>query len=103
MKNAILQALESRICDRRSVVGIIGLGYVGLPLARGFSAQRFRVLGFDVDRKKIDSLARGESYIGHIDAASKVDGRTASPQAANGDQPLSAGLGSRLGGAWLDC
>ena len=69
MKNAILQALESRICDRRSVVGIIGLGYVGLPLARGFSAQRFRVLGFDVDRKKIDSLARGESYIGHIDAA----------------------------------
>ena len=69
MKNAISQALVSRIRDRGAVVGIIGLGYVGLPLARGFSAQRFRVLGFDVDSKKVDSLARGESYIGHIDAA----------------------------------
>ena len=64
-----LEAFSKKILDRTAKVGIIGLGYVGLPLAKGFSAQRFPVLGFDVDRKKVDALARGESYIGHIDAA----------------------------------
>jgi UDP-N-acetyl-D-glucosamine dehydrogenase len=47
-------------------VGIIGLGYVGLPLARAFSDRGIAVLGFDVDPVKIDRLERGESYIGHI-------------------------------------
>jgi UDP-N-acetyl-D-glucosamine dehydrogenase len=47
-------------------VGIIGLGYVGLPLAREFAAQRFRVIGFDVDPVKVERLRKGESYIGHI-------------------------------------
>jgi UDP-N-acetyl-D-mannosaminuronate dehydrogenase/intein/homing endonuclease len=48
------------------VVGVIGLGYVGLPLARAFSDKGFPVLGFDVDADKIARLRRGESYIGHI-------------------------------------
>jgi UDP-N-acetyl-D-glucosamine dehydrogenase len=47
-------------------VGIIGLGYVGLPLALAFSRNGFRVLGFDLDRAKVERLNRGESYIGHI-------------------------------------
>jgi UDP-N-acetyl-D-glucosamine dehydrogenase len=61
-------ALAARIRERQAVVGIIGLGYVGLPLARGFSARGFRVLGFDVDPVKVEKLERGESYIGHIGA-----------------------------------
>jgi UDP-N-acetyl-D-glucosamine dehydrogenase len=47
-------------------VGIVGLGYVGLPLVRTFVAAGFRVLGFDVDATKIERLKNGESYIEHI-------------------------------------
>jgi len=61
-------ALIARFRNHQAVVGIIGLGYVGLPLARGFSAKGFPVLGFDVDDVKVGRLRRGESYIGHIGA-----------------------------------
>ncbi len=47
-------------------VGIIGLGYVGLPLARAFSSAGIQVLGFDVDPFKVSQLENGVSYIGHI-------------------------------------
>lgn len=47
-------------------VGVIGLGYVGLPLARTFFDAGFTVTGFDVDRAKVRMLSRGQSYIGHI-------------------------------------
>jgi UDP-N-acetyl-D-glucosamine dehydrogenase len=47
-------------------VGIIGLGYVGLPLARTFGAGGIAVLGFDIDPAKVATLAKGQSYIGHI-------------------------------------
>jgi UDP-N-acetyl-D-glucosamine dehydrogenase len=59
-------ALRDRIEARTARVGIIGLGYVGLPLAKTFAAGGFPVLGFDVDLVKIDKLARDESYIAHI-------------------------------------
>jgi UDP-N-acetyl-D-glucosamine dehydrogenase len=62
----VFERLADRIRNRTSVVGIIGLGYVGLPLARGFSGRGFPVLGFDVDQEKVEKLRRGESYIGHI-------------------------------------
>ena len=64
-----LAALLDRIEARAATVGIIGLGYVGLPLARGFARAGFRVLGFDTDPAKVKSLSRGKSYIGHIDDA----------------------------------
>ncbi len=51
-------------------VGIIGLGYVGLPLARAFATAGYPVLGFDTDPSKVEKLAAGESYIGHISAES---------------------------------
>jgi UDP-N-acetyl-D-glucosamine dehydrogenase len=51
-------------------VGVIGLGYVGLPLARAFTTNRFPTLGFDVDPAKVATLKKGESYIGHIPPAS---------------------------------
>ena len=54
--------------SRRSVVGIIGLGYVGLPLAATFAEGGFAVVGFDVDGIKIDALRAGRSYIRHISA-----------------------------------
>jgi phosphoglycerate dehydrogenase-like enzyme len=60
------QVLLSRIESKTATIGIIGLGYVGLPLARAFSTKGFPVLGFDIDAEKIDRLRTGESYIGHI-------------------------------------
>ncbi|MGA9718996.1 MAG: nucleotide sugar dehydrogenase [Acidobacteriaceae bacterium] len=60
------QELRRRIEDRTARVGIIGLGYVGLPLALLFSAERFRVTGFDIDEAKVKTLNGGGSYIVRI-------------------------------------
>jgi UDP-N-acetyl-D-glucosamine dehydrogenase len=62
----MLKALLAKIESAAVRVGIIGLGYVGLPLARAFSDRGIAVLGFDVDPNKVAKLNRGESYIGHI-------------------------------------
>ena len=59
-------ALLQKINAGQGLVGIIGLGYVGLPLARAFTDKGIGVLGFDVDPTKVIKLQRGESYIGHI-------------------------------------
>lgn len=58
--------LFSRIDERTARVAIIGLGYVGLPLAETFAWGGYPVLGFDIDPEKIAKLNCGESYIGHI-------------------------------------
>ncbi len=52
---------------RTANIGIIGLGYVGLPLALLFSSERFAITGFDIDRKKVDTLSNGGSYIVRIE------------------------------------
>ena len=51
---------------RDLTIGIMGLGYVGLPLAEAFLAAGFRVLGFDIDQRKVDLLTAGKTYIQHI-------------------------------------
>jgi UDP-N-acetyl-D-glucosamine dehydrogenase len=71
--------LLAAIQERTTLVGVVGLGYVGLPLALAFVEHGFRVLGFDVDPDKVARLARGEGYIAHIDggrvAAAVASGR----------------------------
>ena len=58
--------LKKKIKDQTACVGIIGLGYVGLPLILEFAKAGFPVTGLDIDPKKIEKLLRGESYIRHI-------------------------------------
>ena len=67
MPSKSAQELIKRIQDRDCTIGIIGLGYVGLPLIDAFTSVGFRCLGFDVDPAKVDSLTKGKSYIKHID------------------------------------
>ncbi len=64
MKSKLLH----RIRNRSAVIGVIGLGYVGLPLSLRFVEAGFRVLGFDTDREKVRELNEGRSYIEHISA-----------------------------------
>ncbi|GAB4336209.1 MAG: nucleotide sugar dehydrogenase [Candidatus Abyssubacteria bacterium] len=64
--SALASKLGTLIDQKRALVGVIGLGYVGLPLAIEFCRAGFSVLGFDTDTEKVNSLNRGKSYIGHI-------------------------------------
>lgn len=59
----VQEQLLSKIQDRSAVVALIGLGYVGLPLAVEFGKAGFKVIGIDVDQKKVDALNDGRSYI----------------------------------------
>jgi UDP-N-acetyl-D-glucosamine dehydrogenase len=59
-------SLPPKILDGSAVVGVIGLGYVGLPLLHAFHAAGFPVIGFDVDPRKIEALHRGENYLKHL-------------------------------------
>ncbi len=58
--------LIKKIESRKASIGIIGLGYVGLPLVSEFSKAGFKVTGFDVDKSKVETLKKGKSYIKHI-------------------------------------
>ncbi len=60
--------LAKKISSRSAVVGVIGLGYVGLPLMATFHRAGFPVIGFDVDPRKIEALHRGENYLKHLGA-----------------------------------
>src|ERR1700751_2277367 len=63
-----IEQLKTKIQQRQARIGIIGMGYVGLPLALLYSEQKFRVTGFDIDARKVDSLTKGSSYIYRIAA-----------------------------------
>ena len=58
--------LLTKIKSKKAVIGIVGLGYVGLPLAFAFRKKKFKVIGFDIDQKKINSLDNGKSFLSHI-------------------------------------
>ncbi len=59
--------LLEKIHQKKAVVGVVGLGYVGLPLLMEFVEQGFKTLGFDIDQNKVNKLNAGQSYIKHID------------------------------------
>ena len=62
-----LEDLRERLERREAVIGVVGLGYVGLPLALEFAKNGYPVLGFDVDPKKVEALSEGRSYIEDVD------------------------------------
>lgn len=64
MKNKL--KLKQKIIDKKAIAGVIGLGYVGLPLAMLISKKGFKVYGFDIDEAKVKCLKKKESYISHI-------------------------------------
>jgi hypothetical protein len=70
-------ALLRRIEAHRAVVGVLGLGYVGLPLTLAFSRSKFPVLGFDIDPGKVERLHAGESYLRHIPGAAVAEASSA--------------------------
>ncbi len=59
--------LLEKINSKKAVIGVVGLGYVGLPLLMEFVEQGFHTLGFDIDQRKVSKLNAGQSYIKHID------------------------------------
>ncbi|TMA74732.1 MAG: nucleotide sugar dehydrogenase [Deltaproteobacteria bacterium] len=80
--------LLDRILAKDAVVGICGLGYVGLPLALTFGEKGFPVIGFDIDKRKIEAIEKGESYIKHI-AGERI------ARATKAEKPFSATLDFR--------
>jgi UDP-N-acetyl-D-glucosamine dehydrogenase len=65
--------LRQSLQDRTAQIGVIGLGYVGLPLVHTFHTAGCRVLGYDTDTSKVQSLSQGKSYIRHISSACIAD------------------------------
>ncbi|MFO0852019.1 MAG: nucleotide sugar dehydrogenase [Gemmataceae bacterium] len=80
-----LDQFLSRVEARTARVGVVGLGYVGLPLALRFAEAGFRVLGFDVDGRKVDLLNAGKSYIDYIGPARIAAARAAGRLEATAD------------------
>lgn len=66
MKNSLVQKLN----DRSAKIGIVGLGYVGLPLMLRYCEVGYKVIGFDIDKGKVEALREGRSYIEHIPGSS---------------------------------
>ena len=64
MKNILKKKLQ----NKSAVIGILGLGYVGLPLLLRYAEVGYKVIGIDIDQHKVDMLNQGESYIDHINS-----------------------------------
>ena len=67
-------SILSKIQNNEAVIGVVGLGYVGLPLMLAFASKGFHTVGFDIDQSKIDHIKAGTSYIDHIDSTSLKSG-----------------------------
>ena len=63
LKNPMSSDITKRIEENSYTVGVIGLGYVGIPLSLCFARKGIRVIGFDIDEGKISSLSEGKSYL----------------------------------------
>jgi len=76
--------LLEAISKRTAAIGVIGLGYVGLPLIIEFHKQGFHVTGFDIDEKKVSLLNEGKGYIKHIDVSPLIEGKSQNGQEKKG-------------------
>ncbi len=79
-----VESTKEKIKQRQARIGIIGLGYVGLPLALLFTEEKFAVTGFDIDQRKVDTLTQGGSYIYRI-AADEIKAANAKGFSATSD------------------
>ena len=61
-KTDLFNSLKKKINRKKAIIGVIGLGYVGLPLALTIVKKKFKVIGFDIDKTKLNSIKRGKSY-----------------------------------------
>ena len=77
--------LRARLEDKTALVGVIGLGYVGLPLLQAFVQTGFQTIGYDVDQGKVDQLLDGRSYIKHIPSSWITDWLSAEKFTATAD------------------
>jgi UDP-N-acetyl-D-glucosamine dehydrogenase len=80
-ENISQSELIQRFADKRATIGIVGLGYVGLPLVLRYSEMGYKVIGFDIDEEKVERLSAGKSYIKHI------EGERLQAAVASGFQP----------------
>lgn len=79
-----MKQLVDKLVSKKAVIGIVGLGYVGLPLMLRYCEAGYKVIGFDIDQSKVDTLNQGKSYIEHI-AASAIKGAVAKGFTATAD------------------
>jgi UDP-N-acetyl-D-glucosamine dehydrogenase len=68
MLNKMVEQIINKFNTKQAIIGVIGLGYVGLPLILRFTEVGYKVLGVDIDPIKVDKLNNGESYIKHIES-----------------------------------
>jgi UDP-N-acetyl-D-glucosamine dehydrogenase len=87
-----LEELRDRIESREARIGVIGLGYVGLPLALEFSKAGFEVVGFDIDAEKVASVQEGRSYIEDVPGEELAEARSSGKLGASTDFAGLAGL-----------
>ena len=83
--NQSMSNLNQAIADRKAVIGVVGLGYVGLPLLSVFHRAGFSVIGFDTDPKKISALSAGENYLKHLGESLVSEMKTAGRFSATSD------------------
>ncbi|MEL0105650.1 MAG: nucleotide sugar dehydrogenase [Rhodospirillales bacterium] len=84
-QNATTDKLSALFRSNKAAIGVIGLGYVGLPLVRAFAAKHFKTTGFDTDQQKIKMLNAGQSYIQYLPAEEINAMNTAGNFTATGD------------------
>lgn len=78
-------SLIERIQQSDAIIGVVGLGYVGLPLVLAYAAKGYHALGFDIDPSKIKALTEGKSYIKHISTAQVAAARASGKLDATAD------------------
>ena len=69
----VKETLLRKLAGRSAVIGVVGLGYVGLPLALRYAEAGYRVVGFDIDAEKVKALGEGRTYLAHVPVRRRLD------------------------------